>query len=122
MKNKALALSLLVLAILACSLSPGVTSNELKPLATNTALPTETPRTPTGTPQASVASETLTVVGNWNLRPNLDGSGQSLGVVYDGAEIIVIMSADGWALVQTVEEDPGYVLTGCINLECCNEK
>jgi hypothetical protein len=66
-------------------------------------------------------ANTVTVAnGNWNIRANSDGTGASIGVAYDGAVLAVVGSgAEGWLMVQTVEEDPADVVTGYISVGCC---
>ena len=119
MKNKPLALSLLVLAILACGVPTLDATGAMKPLATSEPTVTTTPL-PTPT-QLVMRPETLVVTnGCWNLRQGASKDGPSLGLVCNGTHLVVIISTDAkWALVQTVEDDPLDVLTGSVNLGCC---
>ena len=115
---KKIILVALVAVTLACGYAPGVATNNMQPL--NTPQPTAT-ITPLPTPTQLVIQPEILVVknGQYNLRPNSDGSGGSLGIVYNGTRLEVIESVDGWALVQTVEEDELDVLSGWVNKGCC---
>ncbi len=114
MKKILLAISLVALVAISCGVSSTVTS--MQPLKRSTVTAPISPTaqiTPSPPPtQANI----YTVTGNWNLRPNSDGSGASFGIVYDGHTIEVVHDKPGWtwALVQTVG-DP--VLTGWIKKE-----
>ena len=110
-------LTFLVVAFIIVACSPPT----IKPLSTATHTETvaeivanATKPVPTLTP----TPETITAVGNWNLREADDGSGGSVGVVWDDTHLVVIKSTENWMLVQTVGLDVEQ-LTGWIRKDCC---
>ncbi len=116
---RVLAMVFLLLATLACGVPATVGSIQPLERSTGTA-PTLSPTAQITPSPLPTQANTYTVVGNWNLRPNSDGSGASFGIVYDGHTIEVVHDKPGWtwALVQTVG-DP--VLTGWIKKESYND-